>query len=124
MIRGFAHAPGEKGLTDTVVDLVSASVIEVFTLEKDTRPAGLMRQSFGEVQRRRPADVIFQIIVKLLLKFGVLLGLLVVLGELPQGVHERFGHKTAAIRTETALRVWQFAIFIFHFSICYYWSKY
>jgi hypothetical protein len=38
----LAHAAGQQGLTNGVVDLVSAGVIEVFALEIDLRTAELL----------------------------------------------------------------------------------
>jgi hypothetical protein len=44
-----------------------------------------------------------QVIVEVLLKLRITSRGLVVLGQLPQRVHQRFGHVTAAIRTESAM---------------------
>jgi hypothetical protein len=35
----FAHAPGEHGLADAVVDLVRTGVVQVFALQIDLRTA-------------------------------------------------------------------------------------
>jgi hypothetical protein len=40
---GLAHALGQHGLADGVVDLVRAGVVQVFALEQDLRAADLAR---------------------------------------------------------------------------------
>ena len=88
-----------------VVDLVGAGVVEVFALEVDARPAGLLGQPLGEVEPRRPADVVAQDAVELGLKGGVVPGLVVRGRELLEGEHQRFGHVAAAVGAEPAAGV-------------------
>ena len=45
----LAHAAGEQGLADRVVDLVGAGVGDVLTLEPDLRPASGLRAGPGEL---------------------------------------------------------------------------
>ena len=47
----LAHRPRQQRLTDSVVYLVGAGVVEVFTLEKDTGAAADFCQALGEIQR-------------------------------------------------------------------------
>jgi hypothetical protein len=101
----LAHAPRQQGLADGVVDLVRAGVVEVFALEEDPCAARLARQPFGEVKRRRPADVLAEVILQLLLEVAIVPRLLILLGQLPQRVHQGFRHKPTAVRTETALEI-------------------
>src|SRR5690606_23681989 len=54
----LAHAFGQQDLADAVVDLVRAGVIEVFALEEDLRPAAVLGQPLGEIQRAGAADVV------------------------------------------------------------------
>ena len=70
----LAHPPRQQGLSDAVVDLVGAGVIQVFALQVDARAAGFLREAFGKVQRRRPADVVVQVVGKLTLEFRILRG--------------------------------------------------
>jgi len=55
-------------LAQHVVDLVRAGVIEVLALEIDLRPARaatgstkMLGQALGEIERRRPPDVILEV---------------------------------------------------------------
>ncbi len=56
----LAHPQREQRLADRVVDLVRAGVIEVLALEPDLRPAALLAEPPGVIQRRGPADVVLQ----------------------------------------------------------------
>jgi hypothetical protein len=55
---GLAHPPREQGLTDGVVDLVRAGVIEILALEKDLRAAELAAPALGVIEGRGPADIV------------------------------------------------------------------
>ena len=98
----LAHAFCQQRLTDAVVDLVGASVIEVFALEINPRAAGRLGQPLGEVEQRRPADVGAQIMVEIALKFRAFTSGFVDFGELTKGVHQRFRDVTAAVGTEAS----------------------
>ena len=65
---GPAHAPGEQDLAHDIVDLVGAGVIELVALEVDLRAAEMPGQALGEIERARPADVVLEKTVELLLK--------------------------------------------------------
>ena len=56
----FAHPLGQQGLAERVVDLVGSGVVEVLALQIDAGPAGFLREPCGEVEARRPADVVVQ----------------------------------------------------------------
>src|SRR5262245_43046649 len=71
----LAHAPREQALTETVVDLVRAGVIQVFTLKINLRAAPSLCQTFGRIQRSWPSRIIVKEIVELRLKTGVALRL-------------------------------------------------
>ena len=53
----LAHAPSDQDLADRVVDLMSAGVVQVLTLEIDFA-AILLAQSTGEIERRRPTYIV------------------------------------------------------------------
>ena len=54
----LAHAPRHHDLAEHVVDLVRAGVVELLALEIDFRAAEMLGQPLGEIERRRPADII------------------------------------------------------------------
>ena len=58
--RRLAHALRQQPLAERVVDLVRAGVRQVLALEVDLRAAELAREVRGEVERRRPPDVVAQ----------------------------------------------------------------
>jgi hypothetical protein len=55
---GFTHALGQQSLTDGVIHLVRAGMIQVFPLQINLRAAQVLAPTLGMVKRRRPADVI------------------------------------------------------------------
>ena len=54
----LAHPDGQQGLAQRVVDFVRSGMVEVFTLQIDLCPADLFGQLLGEVQWRRPSDIV------------------------------------------------------------------
>lgn len=54
----LAHAEREQGLAKRVVDLVGPGMVKVLALQINPRSAAVLRQAVGEVQRRRPADIV------------------------------------------------------------------
>jgi hypothetical protein len=70
----LAHAPGEQDLAHDVVDLVGARMVELVALEIDLRPAEMLGQPLGEIERRGPADIMLEERVELLAKGRVGLG--------------------------------------------------
>ena len=102
---GFAHAHGQKDLTNTVIDLVRAGVVELVTLEIDLGPAKFCCHAFGEIKRAWTANVIFQVIIEFFLELRVILGVLIGLLKLKNQWHERFGDKTATVITKMPVRI-------------------
>jgi hypothetical protein len=49
---GLAHAAGQQDLAQHVVDLVRAGVVQLVALEVDLRPAKMLGQALGEIERR------------------------------------------------------------------------
>ena len=71
MIARLADALRQQRLAEGVVDLVGAGVGEVFALQPDARAAALARQPLGEVERRRPADVMLEQVVQFAVELRV-----------------------------------------------------
>ena len=101
----LAHAPRQQDLAEHVVDLVGAGVVELLALEIDFGAAAMRRHAFGEVERRRPADIVRQIIVHLGLERRVgprgRVGLL----EIENDRHQGLGHEPSAEQAEMAALV-------------------
>ena len=98
----LAHAQGEQGLAEGVVDFVGAGVVEVFALEPDLRSAALVGKAAGVVEGRRASDVVLEERSELGLKLRVFAGFVVFDGELVERADERFGHVAAAEWAEAA----------------------
>ena len=62
---GLAHAAGQQGLADGVVDLVRAGVVQILALEQDARAADFPRQALGFVDGAGPADVMLEVFFEL-----------------------------------------------------------
>ncbi len=101
----FAHAEGEEGLADGVVDFVGAGVGEVFALEEDFGAAGEFGEAFGEVERGGAADELFEVVGELALEFGVFFCTFVFFGELANGDHEGFGDVGSSVGAEATVVV-------------------
>ena len=96
----LAHALGQHGLADGVVDLVRAGVVQVFTLEVNLRAALLAAHARCVVNRRRPADKVLELVMKLGQKSRVMLVAGVGRFELVDGVGQCLRHKAAAVNAE------------------------
>ena len=59
-MRFFTHAPREQTLSKAVIDLVSAGVIQILTLEINLCAAPRFRQPLGEVQRRGTSGIVME----------------------------------------------------------------
>ena len=98
----LAHAARQQRLAQRVVDLVGAGMVEVFAFQVDAGPAAMRAQALGEVQGRRPADVVPIQLGQLLVELRIGDGLLVLGGQLLQRVGEGFGDVAAAEGPKTA----------------------
>ena len=97
----LAHAARQQDLAQHVVHLVRAGVIEILALEVDFRAAAdACGHAIGEIERRRPADIVLEIARPSPLKFRIVLGLRVGLLELEDERHQRLGDEAAAIEAE------------------------
>ena len=102
---GLAHAAGQQDLADTVVDLVRAGVVQVLALEIDLRPAEMVGQALGEIERRGSAHIMGQQAIQLGLEGGVFLGGQIGGLQVQHQRHQGFGHIAAAELAEPAVGV-------------------
>ena len=102
---GLAHAPRQQDLAQHVVDLVRAGVVQLVPLEIDLGAAQALGQTLGEIERARPADVVFPQVVHLVPETLVGLGLFVFLFQRQDQRHQRFRDEAAAVIAEAALFV-------------------
>ena len=100
IIRVLAHTQSQHDLAEHVVHLVCAGVVEILAFEIDFCSAAVLREPFGEIERRRPAYVICKMAVHLLLEFRIGFGLRVGGFELEDQWHQCFGDEAAAIDAE------------------------
>jgi hypothetical protein len=96
----LAHALGQHGLAQRIVDFVRPGVGQIFPLDVDFSPAQIAGQSSGVGERGGSAHVGFQQVIKLSLKSGIGLGGFVGRFQLGQGRHQRFRHKLPAVRAK------------------------
>ena len=106
----LAHAARQHDLAEHVVDLVRAGVIEVLALEIDSCAAAVLGEPLGEIKRRRPADVSREMVVHLVLVFGIGLGVGISPLEIEDQRHQRLGDEPPAIESEMAALVGTAAI--------------
>src|ERR1700723_2634075 len=96
----LAHPPRHHDLAEHIVDLVRAGMIELLALEVDLRAAEMFGEALGEIQRRRPPDIVLEIAVHLGLECRIGLGVRVGLLQSEDQRHQRFRDKAAAENTE------------------------
>ena len=101
----LAHAHREERLPERVVDLVRAGVREVLTLQEDARAPEACREPRGLVERRRPADVVFQQAIELREKERVGARLEIRALERLDRLHQRFRDEASTELAEVAPRV-------------------
>ena len=109
---GLAHALGEQNLAQAIIDLMRAGVVELIALKIDFRAlfracdfAHMFGQSFSKIERARATNIMLEVIVKLIAKFGVFLGGFIFLLEREDERHERLGNKPAAKNAKAAIFV-------------------
>ena len=106
----LAHVPRQEDLAHGVVDLMRAGVTEILALEIDRRAAQAAGQSFGEIERCFPADILFEIIGKLAFESAIPAHLRIAALQFDKRRHEGFRHIAPAVGTEMAAPVrhlWQ-----------------
>ena len=101
----LAHAARQHGLTDGVVDLVRAGVVEVLALEVDLGAAHLSAHAGRVVDGGGTPDEVGQFAAELGHEFGVVAVVFVGRAQLVDGVGQRFADEAAAIGAEVAVGV-------------------
>ena len=96
----LAHPPRHHDLAEHVVDLVRAGVVQLLALEIDFRAAEMFGQPLGEIQRRRPADIVLEVAVHFRLERRIGLGVGVGLLQIEDQRHQRFRDEAAAENAE------------------------
>ena len=104
----LAHALGQKGFAQAVVDFMGTGVVQVFTLEIDLSSADLFREVFAVKQRAGAAYKIFKKGGELLSKGGVFLDFVIGCGDFVQNGLKFGGNKAAAIVSEVTVSVGHF----------------
>ena len=102
---GLAHALGEHGLADGVVDLVCAGVVQVFTLQEDLRTTHFAAHAGCVVNGRRAAYKVSKFVFELGDERGVVLVFGVRVFELFNRVGQRFADEAAAVNAKVAFGV-------------------
>ena len=69
---GLAHVLSEQRLADTIVNLVSACVVQVLSFQIDLGTTSLRRQPLCKIERRSAPYVFREVTLKLFLKSRVL----------------------------------------------------
>ena len=96
----LAHALREERLSEHVVYLVRAGVVQVLALEVYLRAAQVLRHALREVEPRRPARVVVKQRGELAPEIRVVLVPVVSLFKLDDGVHQRLGNVLPAVFAE------------------------
>ena len=111
MTRFFTHAAGEQCLTDGVVYLVRAGVVQVFAFQPDLRAPKCSGQTRGMVNGTGSADIVFQIAVELFPKRRVVFRCFIGIRQFLQGGNQCFGDIKSAVFAEKALLVGRLVVF-------------
>ena len=85
---GLAHLLGQEGLTQDVVDLVGAGVVEVLALEVDLRAAQVLGHALGVVEAGGAAGVLVKKLRQLPVERRVFLVVVVGFFQLDHSVHQ------------------------------------
>src|SRR3984893_4394339 len=101
----LAHAPRHHDLAQHIVDLVRAGVVQLLALEINLCAAEVLGEAFGEIKRRRPADIILEVAVHLCLEARIGLGVGIGLFQIEDQRHQRFRDKASAENPEMAVLV-------------------
>ena len=106
----LAHAPGEERLSDGVVHLVGAGVVEVLALQEDSGAAEVVRESSRVGERALASDVVPQDFVELPPEGGVVARRLVGGLKFPERLHQGFGDILSAVWSVVSLHSGQWLV--------------
>ena len=98
----LSHSLGKKRLPQTVVYLVRARMIEIFSFQIYFRAAQLVRQISRIIEQRRSARVIIEQKIKLVVKRLVALAFVIDALQFFKLRHKRFGHVLSSEITESS----------------------
>ena len=99
---GFAETFGQQRLSDYVVDLMRACMIQVFSLQIDLRAAELFRQPRSVRQQRRSSDIFVEHLRDFRLEFRIVLIVTVAFFDFQNRVHQCFGDVSSSELAEAA----------------------
>ena len=111
---GFAHAFGEQGLAQHVVDLVRAGVVQVFALEEHSGTTGVPREAGCLGEEAGTAGVLPLQLLQLLDELRVHLRLTALFVQHLQCRDQRLGNITTAERSEPARNIGGVHVWIGH----------
>ena len=115
---GFAHTLGDQRLTDHVVDLVRACMVQLIALQIQLCAAKMGGHPLGKIQRAGAADIMRLVIFQFTLEVGISDGAVIGLFNLQDQRHQGFGNKPAAMHAEPAAIIWLVAKRV-HVHICH-----
>ena len=104
---GLAHPVRQEDLADPIVDLMGAGMVEVLPLQVNLGPADQLREPPRMIERRRPADIIRQVIVQLLPEARILFDPFIRLGEPIEGIDQGLRDEPTAEGAEASQGVGQ-----------------
>ena len=103
---GFAHAARQNDLTQHIIHLMRASVVQLITLEINLRAAQLFGDAGGEIERAWATDIVFPEIIHLRPEGRIILGLFIFRFQIQDQRHQRFTDKPPAKIAKPAVFVW------------------
>ena len=103
---GLAHLFRQQCLTEHVVDLMGAGVVQILAFEVDLRTAEVVCHMLRKVQARRTSCVVVQQLGQLCVEFRIVLIVVIGFFQLDDSVHQRFRHVLTAVYAKTSLAHW------------------
>ncbi len=100
---GLAHFLCKKRLSENVIDLVRACVIEILAFKVYLSSAKLFSELLCVVKTRGSARILIKKLCKLSVEFRVILIVVVSIFKFNNGIHKRFGNILSAVDAKSAL---------------------
>src|SRR5690606_18855869 len=95
----------QERLTDAIVDLMGAGMVEILAFEPDLRAAQLARPALGMVDRAGASDKVLELVVERLNERRIDAAAVVRRTQLVERMHQRFSYEHAAIGAKMALGI-------------------